>query len=308
MPLRRSAGRSGCPARAGRRPATCAKSVRSRSTRLSATLSWTISRRSVVQRCPAVPAAENRIARLASSRSALGATIVALFPPSSSSTRPKRCATRGPTTRPIAVDPVAETNAIRGSSTNASPTSRPPWTSCTSPSGASPKRFQARPASAITASAQSGVFSLGFQIDRVAADQGQRRIPRPHRDGEVEGADYQHRPQRVPLLHHPMVWPLAGDGQAVELPRQADGEVADVDHLLDLAEALLEDLAAFERHEQCERPFAARSSSPSSRTSSPRRGAGTVRHSAKARAARSAACPHCRRSPDQSRRRRSASG
>jgi hypothetical protein len=31
---------------------------------------------------------------------------------------------------------------------------------------------------------------------------------------------------------------LAGDGQAVQLARQADREVADVDHLLHLAEAL----------------------------------------------------------------------
>ena len=91
-------------------------------------------------------------------------TIVALFPPSSSSTRPNRWATRGPTARPIAVDPVAETSATRGSSTSASPMFRSPWTIWTSPSGASPKRSRARPTSCITSSAQSGVFSLGFQI------------------------------------------------------------------------------------------------------------------------------------------------
>ena len=44
---------------------------------------WTIRRRSEVQRWPAVPTAENRIARTAMSRSADGATIMALLPPSS---------------------------------------------------------------------------------------------------------------------------------------------------------------------------------------------------------------------------------
>jgi len=39
------------------------------------------------------------------------------------------------------------------------------------------------------------------------------------------------------------------DRQSVELPRQADGEVADIDHLLDLTAAFVEDLAGFECHE-----------------------------------------------------------
>ena len=51
----------------------------------------------------------------------------------------------------------------------------------------------------------------------------------------------------MPLLDHPVVRTLAGDGQAVELARQADGEVANVDHLLDLAEPFREDLASLQR-------------------------------------------------------------
>ncbi len=62
------------------------------------------------------------------------------------------------------VDPVAETKAMRGLSAKAAPTSRPPCTNCSSPSGASPNRASARPTKAITAAAVSGVFSLGFQI------------------------------------------------------------------------------------------------------------------------------------------------
>ena len=57
----------------------------------------------------------------------------------------------------------------------------------------------------------------------------------------------------VPELQHPVVGSLAGDGKAVELARKADGKVADVDHLLDLAEALLDDLAGFKRNQPGQR-------------------------------------------------------
>jgi len=78
---------------------------------------------------------------------------------------------------------------------------------------------------------------------RIAAHQRQRRVPRPHRDGEVEGGDDADDAERVPGLHHPVAGPLGGDGEAVQLPRQPDGEVADVDHLLHLAQPLRGDLA-----------------------------------------------------------------
>ena len=52
-----------------------------------------------------------------------------------------------------------------------------------------------------------------------------------------------------------MRWPGRSDAmrQAVELPRQADGEVADVDHLLHFAVALGADLAHLERDQIAER-------------------------------------------------------
>ena len=81
----------------------------------------------------------------------------------------------------------------------------------------------------------------------------------------------------MPRLHHAMAGTFAGDGQAVELARQTDREIADVDHLLHFAEAFLQDLAGFERDEAAERSLLARNSSPNRRTSSPRRGAGTSR-------------------------------
>ena len=87
---------------------------------------------------------------------------------------------------------------------------------------------------------------------RIAGDQRQGGVPRPHGDREVERRDDGARTHRVPRLHQPVAGPLAGDGQAVQLARQPDGEVADVDHLLDLAEALGADLAGLDRHQLAE--------------------------------------------------------
>ncbi len=46
---------------------------------------------------------------------------------------------------------------------------------------------------------------------------------------------------------------LGRDRAAVQLAREADREVADVDHLLHLAETLLRDLPDFQRDERAER-------------------------------------------------------
>ena len=127
----------------------------------SAIEEWAITRRRVVQRCPAVPAAAKTMPRTVRSRSALGATIAALLPPSSSSRRPKRPATTGATARPIRVEPVADTSATRGSATRASPTSGPPSTTALTASGA-PARRAASASSAWQASAVRMVFSDGF--------------------------------------------------------------------------------------------------------------------------------------------------
>src|SRR5271169_3367900 len=57
----------------------------------------------------------------------------------------------------------------------------------------------------------------------------------------------------MPGLGHPMAWALRGDGEPVQLPREADGEIADVDHLLHFAQALGYDLADLQGHEGAER-------------------------------------------------------
>ena len=129
-------------------------------------LSCRNNRRSVVQRWPAVPMAENATPRRVRFRSAVGDTMAALFPPSSSKLRPKRAATRGPTSRPMRVDPVADTSATLELSTRASPKARPPINSWLSPSGACPpaalKRAIARSIIAWAASADRLAFSDGF--------------------------------------------------------------------------------------------------------------------------------------------------
>ena len=83
----------------------------------------------------------------------------------------------------------------------------------------------------------------------VAAHHGQCRVPAPHGDREVERGDDGHRSVGVPLLHQPVVGSFAGDGEAVQLTAQADGEVADVDHLLHLTQRLAADLARLELHQ-----------------------------------------------------------
>ena len=113
----------------------------------------------------------------------------------------------------------------------------------------------------------------------VAADQRDGGVPRPHRDREVEGGDDADDAERMPGLHQPVARPLGGDGLAVQLSGEADGELADVDHLLHLAERLGGDLARLDGDQRARDPPCARSSSsPSRATNAPRTGAGVSRH------------------------------
>ena len=50
-----------------------------------------------------------------------------------------------------------------------------------------------------------------------------------------------------------MIWPLAGDGKAVELAGETDCEVADIDHLLDLALPLRQDFPGLNGDEAAKR-------------------------------------------------------
>ena len=87
--------------------------------------------------------------------------------------------------RPMAVEPVAETSGTRGSSTSdladVAPADQHLGQALRRVAEARRRALERAPA---TASAVSGVFSDGFQTTRIAADEGERRVPRPHRDRE----------------------------------------------------------------------------------------------------------------------------
>ena len=120
-------------------------------------------RRVVVQRWPAVPTAPKRIAVVARSRLALGVTMIALFPPSSSNVRPRRRVTTSPTCRPIFVEPVAEISAIRESLIKRSPIVALSPITRLKIAGSTSLARQMRSAILIVASAVSGVWLDGFQ-------------------------------------------------------------------------------------------------------------------------------------------------
>ena len=121
-----------------------------------------MSRRVVVQRCPAVPTAPKTAPTVTNFRSASDETMMALFPPNSNKERPSRPATAVATALPIRVEPVADTKGTRGSWLSHSPTAAPPITSPLRPSGA-PKDSITRAVIFWQAKAVKGVFSEGFQ-------------------------------------------------------------------------------------------------------------------------------------------------
>ena len=279
---RRSAGRTSVPGSRGspirhaaRTPARAARPAR------RAIDSCTISRRSDVQRWPAVPTAANTIARTARSRSALGRRRSSrCCRRARAASGPSRAATCGATARPIAVEPVArderharvvDAAARRVAAADHDLDQRRRATS--------PNRVAARAATAPGRRARSAASSRdGFQITGSPQTSASAAFHAQTATGKLNAVMTPTGAERVPLLHHAVAGPLGGDREAVELARQADREVADVDHLLHFAEALRHDLAGLERDQRAERLLAAaRSSSPSRRTSSPRRGAGTSR-------------------------------
>ena len=107
------------------------------------------------------------------------------------------------------------------------------------------KRAQHTIKQGLTGQRRQRGFFRWFPDHRVAAYQRQRGIPRPHGHRKVECADHTHHTQRVPGFTHMVAWSLRGDGQAVELTRQANCKVADVDHFLHFAQPFLGDLARF---------------------------------------------------------------
>ncbi len=244
-----------------------------------------------MQRWPAVPIAANAIARSARSRSADGATIAPLLPPSSSSARPNRAASRGATARPIAVEPVADTSGTRRSSTSAWPTAGPPMITSARCGGASANPAHARANSAWVASAVSGVFSDGFHT---------------HGSPQISASAAFHAHTATGKLNAEMT-PTTPSGCQVSIircsPRSlgrvrpptwrasptAKSQMSIISWTSPAPSLLI--LPASIVTSRARSSLAARSTSPNRRTSSPRRGAGTSRHAVNAAAARPIAAP-----------------
>ena len=165
-----------------------------RSTSSSAIDEWAMTRRNVVQRWPAVPAAANTMPRTARSRSADGATIAALFPPSSSSSATEAS---GDARRDRPAHPGGAGRAQQGDAgivDERPPRSPPRLTTDDSAAGApDPARCLGRQRLAGERGEQRLVGRLPH--DGIAADEGERGVPRPHRDREVERADDTDRPR-----------------------------------------------------------------------------------------------------------------
>ena len=124
---------------------------------------WTISLRSDVHLWPAVPTAANSAALVARSGSASSMTISALLPPSSSSDRPRRCATAVPTLSPMLHEPVAEISGTLRSLISVSPISDPePMIRLKTPS--KPEPSMTLEVKAVVAIDANGTFEDGFQI------------------------------------------------------------------------------------------------------------------------------------------------
>ena len=99
----------------------------------------------------------------------------------------------------------------------------------------------------------SGVRSHGFQTTGSPQTSASAEFQLQTATGKLNAVIDADRAERVPRLEHAVAGALGRDREAEELAREADGEVADVDHLLHLAEALLGDLAGLERDERAER-------------------------------------------------------
>ena len=187
---------------------------------------------------------------------------------------------RGPTARPIAVEPVAETSGtLRVVDQRLAEPRAPPSTA--EQAGAAPSAEARGGAVEQRLRGQRGQRRLLRRLPDhgIAADQRQRRIPRPDRDREVERGDDAVDAERMPGLHHAMVararWRWSGRRAGATGRRRSRRCRSSPGLRRGPSVRILPASMVTSRPRSA---LAARSSSPNSRTSSPRRGAGTSRH------------------------------
>ena len=108
-----------------------------------------------------------------------------------------------------------------------------------------------------TASEHRAVLGEGFHTVALPQMAERESVPGPYRDRKIEGRDHAHDAERMPLLVHAVLHPFRMHRQTVQHARLADGEIGNVDHLLDLAIALGLDLAVLHRYQAAERVLVA---------------------------------------------------
>ena len=200
----------------------------------SETDSWTMCRPAAKQTWPWNWNDENAPADAAASRSASSRTMKALLPPSSSETFFSRAPASSPTRRPATVDPVKEISETFGSVTSASPTSAPPTTIWSSPSGS--------PASRKTASniapPMTGVCGSGFMTTALPSASAGATTRIPSTLGEFHGVMAPTTPDRDAPDHREAALDRCRHERPVGLPGErrcredlAVGEVRLVVHL-----------------------------------------------------------------------------
>ena len=224
------------------------------------------------------------------------------------STRPKRAATRGPTwpahrrragRRDERDAVVVDQRLARGRGRRSARRDRS--------FGAAPNSRAARSNRLCVASAVSGVFSDGFQTTVSPQTSASAAFHAQTATGKLNAEMTPTTPSGCQRLHHPVVGALGGDGQAVQLARQADREVADVDHLLHFAQAFGDDLAGLDRDEAAEvglvpRAAPRRTGGPARRGAAPAPCATRGRRRGRRRCARWRRRPRSRRAGRASRR------
>jgi hypothetical protein len=99
------------------------------------------------------------------------------------------------------------------------------------------------------ASAVNGVFSDGFQMQVFPHTSASAAFQDHTATGKLKEVIIPVGPRGCQVSIIPVAQAFARDGEAVELPGQSNGKVRDVNHLLDLAQSLGQDLAGLEGDE-----------------------------------------------------------
>jgi len=95
-------------------------------------------------------------------------------------------------------------------------------------------------------------FERGFQITVSPQTIARSAFQLHTATGKLKALMMPTTPSGCHCFEHAMAGALAVHRQSVELAREADGEIGDVDHFLNFAESFGEDLAGLESHEAAE--------------------------------------------------------